>query len=193
MSHRPQIGLALAGLMFLLAGAEAATAEPVARRAGGGSVESFVSPDATGPVEGPSDPTSPESRDAPPTPRAAPSRPAHHRPTGRTPRPVRSGVSPSVGTPAVPPSLPLTYTDWRPLDPASTLVIRTSKGMIIVELHPEFAPQSVARIQHLAREGRRAPERRQCARGDPGRQRPNTLKPRLHVPSVCLAGRVSRN
>ena len=43
--------------------------------------------------------------------------------------------------------------DWRPLDPDNTLVIGTTKGQVVVELRPEFAPQGVARIKQLAREG----------------------------------------
>jgi len=43
--------------------------------------------------------------------------------------------------------------DWRPLDPENTLVIGTTKGQVIVELRPEFAPKGVERIKQLAREG----------------------------------------
>ncbi len=43
--------------------------------------------------------------------------------------------------------------DWRPLDPDNTLVIDTSKGRVVVELRPEFAPKGVERIKLLAREG----------------------------------------
>lgn len=43
--------------------------------------------------------------------------------------------------------------DWRPLDPENLLVIDTTKGRIIVEMAPEMAPQSVARVKLLAREG----------------------------------------
>lgn len=43
--------------------------------------------------------------------------------------------------------------DWRPLDPANTLVIETTKGRIVVEMRPEFAPLAVARVKRLAREG----------------------------------------
>jgi peptidylprolyl isomerase len=43
--------------------------------------------------------------------------------------------------------------DWRPLDPADTLVIETTKGRIVVAMRPEFAPQAVERVKRLAREG----------------------------------------
>ncbi len=43
--------------------------------------------------------------------------------------------------------------DWRALDPANTLVIETTKGRIVVEMRPDFAPQAVARVKTLAREG----------------------------------------
>ncbi len=43
--------------------------------------------------------------------------------------------------------------DWRPLDPAQTLVIDTSKGRVVVEMAPAFAPLAVARVKQLAREG----------------------------------------
>lgn len=42
--------------------------------------------------------------------------------------------------------------DVRQLDPENTLVIDTTKGRVVVELRPEFAPQAVARIKLLARE-----------------------------------------
>jgi peptidylprolyl isomerase len=43
--------------------------------------------------------------------------------------------------------------DWRSLDPENLLVIDTTKGRIIVEMAPDMAPQSVARVKLLAREG----------------------------------------
>jgi len=43
--------------------------------------------------------------------------------------------------------------DWRPLDPANTLVIETTKGRIVVEMAPRLAPLAVERVKRLAREG----------------------------------------
>jgi len=43
--------------------------------------------------------------------------------------------------------------DWRPLDPQNTLVVDTSKGRIVVMMRPELAPQAVARVKLLSREG----------------------------------------
>lgn len=42
--------------------------------------------------------------------------------------------------------------DWVALDPESVLVIDTTKGRIFVELAPELAPESVARVKQLTRE-----------------------------------------
>ncbi len=42
--------------------------------------------------------------------------------------------------------------DWRPLDPDNTLIVETTKGRIIVEMRPDFAPLAVARVKLLARE-----------------------------------------
>ncbi len=41
---------------------------------------------------------------------------------------------------------------WRAPDPQFTLVIDTSKGRIVVEMHPDMAPQAVSRIIRLSRE-----------------------------------------
>src|ERR1700744_1301583 len=45
---------------------------------------------------------------------------------------------------------PPTAADWRTVDPANLLVIDTTKGRILVEMVPEIAPLSVARIKELA-------------------------------------------
>ncbi len=42
---------------------------------------------------------------------------------------------------------------WRTPDPGNLLVIDTTKGRVLVELRPEFAPKGVERIRLLAREG----------------------------------------
>ena len=43
--------------------------------------------------------------------------------------------------------------DWQSLDPENLLVIDTSQGRILVAMVPAMAPQSVARVKLLAREG----------------------------------------
>lgn len=50
-------------------------------------------------------------------------------------------------------ALPAAAADWRTPDPQNLLVIDSSKGRIVVELRPEFAPQAVERVKRLAREG----------------------------------------
>jgi peptidylprolyl isomerase len=42
--------------------------------------------------------------------------------------------------------------DFRPVDAANTVVIDTNQGRVVVELYPLIAPQSVARIETLARQ-----------------------------------------
>ncbi|HEY3813238.1 MAG TPA: peptidylprolyl isomerase [Caulobacteraceae bacterium] len=41
---------------------------------------------------------------------------------------------------------------WKPLDPENTLVIDTTKGRIVIEMQPVFAPLSVERVKRLAHE-----------------------------------------
>lgn len=43
--------------------------------------------------------------------------------------------------------------DWRTLDPANTLYLQLAAGRVVIELAPDFAPQHVANIKTLAREG----------------------------------------
>lgn len=50
------------------------------------------------------------------------------------------------------PSTSSTTSNWRALDAENTLIIDTSKGRLIIEMRPEFAPKAVERIKLLARE-----------------------------------------
>ena len=43
--------------------------------------------------------------------------------------------------------------DWRTLDPANTLYLQLAKGRVIIELAPAFAPNHVANIEALVRQG----------------------------------------
>jgi len=65
---------------------------------------------------------------------------------------------------AAPPSAPKALTtaealaaaspsDWRPLDPQNTLYLDLPAGRVIIELAPVFAPNHVANVTALAREG----------------------------------------
>ncbi|HST28865.1 MAG TPA: peptidylprolyl isomerase, partial [Rudaea sp.] len=42
--------------------------------------------------------------------------------------------------------------DWHALDPANTLYLQLASGRVIIELAPQFAPQTVANIKTLVRE-----------------------------------------
>ena len=43
--------------------------------------------------------------------------------------------------------------DWRPLDPENTLYLQMATGRVVIELAPAFAPQHVANIRTLVRQG----------------------------------------
>ena len=43
--------------------------------------------------------------------------------------------------------------DWRTLDPARTLYMQLPTGRVVIELAPDFAPEHVANIRTLAKEG----------------------------------------
>ena len=43
--------------------------------------------------------------------------------------------------------------DWRPLDPETTLYVELPAGRVVIELAPAFAPAHVANVKSLAREG----------------------------------------
>lgn len=46
-----------------------------------------------------------------------------------------------------------TPTDWRPLDPRNTLYLQLASGRVVIELAPAFAPEHVANLRTLARQG----------------------------------------
>lgn len=48
---------------------------------------------------------------------------------------------------------PAAAAEWRPLETANALRIETSKGVLLIELRPEIAPNAVDRIKRLVREG----------------------------------------
>lgn len=62
--------------------------------------------------------------------------------------------APAAAPPAPPvPKPPAPVTEWRTLDAANTLLIETTKGKIYVEMRPDLAPLTVARIKALTRSG----------------------------------------
>ncbi len=67
---------------------------------------------------------------------------------------IASALLAVAAAPAAVPAPPPPIADWRAVDPANTLIIDTSKGRIVVELHPEIARQHVARMKALARQGK---------------------------------------
>jgi peptidylprolyl isomerase len=83
----------------------------------------------------------PEKAAAPAPVAAAPAAPAIPvAPEGKTP-PVQEILDASPAA------------DWRPLDPENTVYMDFPKGRVIIELAPGFAPNHVANIKALSREG----------------------------------------
>ena len=78
-------------------------------------------------------------------------------------------------------ALPAQAADWRRLDPDNTLVIDTSKGRIVVEMRPDFAPKAVERVKLLAREGEARVRRRQEAVKELSRGRHTHLTVRVGI------------
>jgi peptidylprolyl isomerase len=99
-------------------------------------LEAPVNPAATPPrLEAPANPAAspaPARPSAPPNPLAPP----------------QVTPAPASATPAQP-----TAGDWKPVDPANTLLIETTRGRVLMELRPELAPGHVARIKTLTRKG----------------------------------------
>jgi peptidylprolyl isomerase len=74
--------------------------------------------------------------------------------------------------------------DWRPLDPETTLYVELPAGRVVVELAPEFAPNHVANVKALAREGYfdglsivRSQDNYVVQWGDPDGDDPETRRP----------------
>jgi peptidylprolyl isomerase len=61
----------------------------------------------------------------------------------------------AAAAPAPPAAVPAppTDADWQTPDPQNVVVIDTTKGRIIVELDPLVAPQAVARVRQLTKQG----------------------------------------
>jgi len=84
--------------------------------------------------------------------------------------------------------------DWRPLDPATTLYLDLESGRVVIELAPRFAPGHTANILRLARQGYydglaivRSQDNFVVQWGDPDGNRPlgaarATLPPEFTVP-----------
>ena len=64
--------------------------------------------------------------------------------------PAAEPPAPAAAAPS-PPAEPAHV--WRTLDPANTLILDTTKGRVVLELRPDLAPLTVARIKALARQG----------------------------------------
>lgn len=84
-------------------------------------------------------------------PAAPPSQPAAQVARPTTPLNPTPAEAPSAPNGA--PILPGPIAEWRPIDPANALVIDTTRGRIVVEMHPEAAPAHVERIKLLAQRG----------------------------------------
>jgi peptidylprolyl isomerase len=83
-------------------------------------------------------------------------------PESKASSPVVPTIDPANGIPAQPegktPSIPEILAaskpeEWRTLDPENTLYMEFPKGRVIIELAPDFAPNHVANVKALAREG----------------------------------------
>ena len=63
------------------------------------------------------------------------------------------GAQPRAAAPPAPVAPQPGPADWRTLDPENTLVIDTTRGRVVVEMHPDVAPTAVERIKVLTRRG----------------------------------------
>jgi peptidylprolyl isomerase len=70
-----------------------------------------------------------------------------------TPSPAPT-AAPSPAAPTVASVLAAaTASDWRPLDPENTMYLELATGRVVMELAPAFAPNHVANVKALVREG----------------------------------------
>src|SRR3546814_17228514 len=99
---------------------------------------------------------------------------------------VAAALSPSLAVAADEPPKPKTTqelldasqpSDWRALDPASTLYLEPASRRVVIELAPDFAPAHVGHIRALAHEGywngrltNRPPEHIVVPRGNPAEE-----------------------
>ena len=67
-----------------------------------------------------------------------------------SPAPAAPAIKPQTTAEVLAASSP---SDWRPLDPQYTLYLELPAGRVIIELAPVFAPNHVANVTALAREG----------------------------------------
>ncbi|HET9765328.1 MAG TPA: peptidylprolyl isomerase [Thermoanaerobaculia bacterium] len=89
------------------------------------------------------EPTAAQAEPSPsPAPAASPS-PAAAPTPAPTPQP---GTMPAVLADSKP-------TDWAPLDPENTLYVELTAGRVVIALAPAFAPNHVANVKTLARQG----------------------------------------
>jgi len=72
---------------------------------------------------------------------------------GPTPSPADTSTAAALAPKPAAAIAPPTEADWRTPDPQNVLVIDTTKGRIIFELDPLSAPQAVARVRDLAKQG----------------------------------------
>jgi peptidylprolyl isomerase len=91
-----------------------------------------------------------------------------------------------------------TPSDWRPLDPASTLYLQLGSGRVVIELAPAFAPLHAANIRTLVRQRYfdglaivRSQDNYVVQWGDPDGKRPlggasATLAPEFTAPAAGL-------
>ena len=94
----------------------------------------------------------PATTTATPPPATTPPPPAGTQ-VARPTTPLNPGDATPPPPPPLAPVLPGAIGEYRPLDPQNALVIDTTKGRIIVEMHPEAAPKHVERIKQLSKMG----------------------------------------